>query len=195
MEKITRKEQKERTRTELLDVAEKLFSKHGILATTTADIAKAIKVSHGTVFIHFGTRDDLVLSVVERFGERLAEELKQKLSAQTELKALLKAHLSVLSEFEDFYLRLVSESHNLSPKIRSLLYSMNSAISYRLYEAAKSPMKNKEIKKMDQASLFGTWMALLQYNILNRDLFSEKIPILENNGEEILRHFLLLIKT
>jgi hypothetical protein len=71
---------------------------------------------------------------------------------------------------------------------------MNAALSYRFYSAAKQLMATGSIKKIDQATFFNTWMALLHYQIMNRDLFSEKKPILTETGEEILRQFLLLIK-
>jgi hypothetical protein len=55
-------------------------------------------------------------------------------------------------------------------------------------------MKEGKIKRLEQVPFFNTWMALLNYHIMNRDLFSEKSPILNEVGEDILRHFLNLIK-
>ena len=195
MEKVTRKEQKEKTRTGLVREAELLFALNGISNTTTADIAKSLKVSHGTLFVHFPTRDDLIKAVVGDFGDRLSDALGKKLSDEHKLKDLLKAHLSVLSDFEDFYMRLISESQALPPHIRSIVYSMNASLSYRFYRASKIEMDKGVIKKMTQVQFFNTWMGLVHYNILNRDLFSEKTPILNEVGDELLRHFLNLIKT
>jgi AcrR family transcriptional regulator len=194
MEKITRKEQKENTRAGLVSQAENLFAAQGIWNTTTADIAKSLKVSHGTLFVHFPTRDDLIKSVVDEFGERLSLALGQKLSSDLKLQALLKAHLSVLADFEDFYMRLISESQSLPAHIRSIFYSMNASLSYRFYHAAKVEMEAGRIKKMTQIHFFNTWMGLVHYNIMNRDLFSEKTPILNEVGDELLQHFLNLIK-
>lgn len=193
MRGTTRPEQKQKTRVGLIDKAETLFIRHGIALTTTADIAKGLRVSHGTVFIHFPTRDDLVLAVVERFGERLSAALKSKLADTLTLPELLRAHLAILAESEDFYLRLISEAHGLGPKVRSIVYAMNSFLSTRFFEAAQVGMKNKEYKKIAQADFFNTWMALVHYQILNRDLLSDETPILKHRGEAILRHFLNLI--
>lgn len=195
MEKITRKEQKENTRSGLVNRAENLFAIKGISNTTTADIAKSLKVSHGTLFVHFPTRDDLIKAVVDEFGERLSMALGKKISNELKLKDLLKAHVDVLAEFEDFYMRLISESQSLPAHIRSIVYSMNSSLSYRFYRAAKIEMDKGTIKKMNQISFFNTWMGLVHYNILNRDLFSEKTPIMNEVGEELIRHFIYLIKT
>ncbi len=195
MEKITRKEQKEKTRAGLISQAEDLFAKYGIAQTTTAEIAKALQVSHGTVFIHFPTREDLILAVVDRFGERLSAELGKRFALDLSLKELLKAHVSVLTEFEDFYLRLISESQTLPPQVRSQLYALNASLSYRVYQAAKESMKQGQIKKIDQAPFFNAWLGLLHYHIQNRDLFSERTPILKDLGEDLIRQFMTLIKT
>jgi len=195
MEKITRKEQKEKTRAGLVVQAENLFSSNGISNTTTADIAKSLKVSHGTLFVHFPTRDDLIKAVVDEFGERLSAALGAKFTSDLKLKELLKAHVSVLSDFEDFYMRLISESQSLPPHIRSIVYAMNASISYRIYRAAKIEMDKGFIKKMTQVHFFNTWMGLVHYYVMNRDLFSEKTPILNEVGDDLLRHFFNLIKT
>lgn len=194
MERITRKEQKEKTRSGLVKKAEKLFADQGISLTTTADIAKSLKVSHGTLFVHFPTRENLIKAVVDEFGERLSAALGNCLSDDLSLKALLKGHLSVLAEFEDFYMRLISESQNLPPHIRSIVYSINASLSYRFYRAAKAEMSKGLIKKMTQVHFFNTWMGLVHYYILNRDLFSERNPILVEVGDDLLHHFFHLIK-
>ncbi|MGZ3652871.1 MAG: TetR/AcrR family transcriptional regulator [Bdellovibrionota bacterium] len=194
MEALSRKEQKEKTREGLVVHAEALFAKNGIFRTTTADVAKALKVSHGTVFVHFPTRDDLILAVVEQFGDRLSEALGTCMQDEMPLKEQLRAHLAVLAEFEDFYLRLITESQFLPAKIRGIQYGMNASLSYRFFRAAQKLMKEGEIKKMEQAAFFNTWMSLVHYHLMNRDLFSDQTPILRFEGEAILRHFLLLIK-
>lgn len=195
MEKLSRKEQKQNTRAGLVNEAEKLFASKGISHTTTADISKALNVSHGTLFVHFSTRDDLIKAVVDEFGERLSASLGRRCSDELKLKELLKAHISVLAEFEDFYMRLISESQTLPPHIRSIIYAINASLSYRFYKAAKTEMNNGEIKQMTQVHFFNTWMGLLHYYIMNRDLFSEKTPILNQVGEELVQHFFYLVKT
>lgn len=195
MKTLTRKEQKEQTRVSLITQAEALFSKNGISNTTTADVAKANKVSHGALFVHFATREELILAVVASFGDRLSAEMGKRFEGDMALKDLLKAHINVLSEFEDFYMRLISESQSLPPNIRSIVYAMNASLSYRFYRAAQKLMKDGKVKKMTQPEFFNTWMSLINYHVMNRDLFSDKTPILTEIGEDVLRHFLSLIKT
>lgn len=194
MKVTTRKEQKLKTRAGLVEQAERLFALNGIGITTTADIANSMKVSHGTLFVHFPTRDDLVKAVVDNFGERLALALGARFSSEHKLKDLLKAHVVVLSQFEDFYMRLISESQTLPVHIRGIVYSVNASLSYRFFRAAKAEIDIGLVKNMTQIEFFNSWMGLVHYYIMNRDLFSERTPILNEVGDDLIRHFLNLIK-
>src|SRR5438309_1005608 len=109
----TRQEQKAATRDRLVTAAMALFARKGIVQTTTADIAKSIRMSHGVVFLHFPKRDDLVIAVIDEFGRRLAVEFRQALEQDLGLRAVLRAHLRVLADFEPFYARLVPEAELL----------------------------------------------------------------------------------
>ncbi|RYX81934.1 hypothetical protein EON73_04555, partial [bacterium] len=137
--------------------------------------------------------DDLIKAVVDEFGEKLSGALGARFLVDLKLRELLKAHVSVLAEYEGFYMRLVLESQTLPPHIRSVFYSMNASLSYRFYRAAKAEIDKGIIKKMTQVHFFNTWMGLVHYYIMNRDLFSEKTPILTEVGEDLLRHFFHLI--
>ena len=55
----------------LLDAAERLLIDEGRDAMTTRRIARAAEVNHGLVHYYFGSVDDLVVAVLERFGDRL----------------------------------------------------------------------------------------------------------------------------
>ncbi len=79
MQAATRQEQKAATRDRLVNAAMALFARKGIVQTTTADIARSIRMSHGVVFLHFPKRDDLVIAVIDEFGRRLAVEFRQAL--------------------------------------------------------------------------------------------------------------------
>ena len=194
MEAVTvRQQQKEQTRRNLIRAAGALFSKKGINATATADVARQLKLSHGTVFVHFPKREDLVLAVIDDFGERLSAELARAIETESEVEGILRAHIRTLAEFEDFYFRLLSEFHFLPGPIRSTVFMLNSAVSWKLFEAATPLMREGKIKNFSRPLLFNTWMALVHYNIVNREQLSDGKSVLTEKGEMIVRHFLNLI--
>lgn len=193
MQKLSRQDQKNQTRLALVHTSGELFAKNGIATTTTADIAKSMKVSHGTVFLHFPTRENLIQAVTDDFGAKLNSELGKRVDVSLELRPMLKAHLAVLADFENFYVRIISENSSLPPAVRGQIFAINASLSYRLFRASQPLVKNGEIKKLDQASFFNTWMSLIHYYLMNRDLFSDELPLLKHKSSDIVRLFFNLI--
>jgi len=54
---------------QILDAAAKVFSEKGFHRATTREIAEAADVSEGTIYNYFGSKDDLLISIVARLGE------------------------------------------------------------------------------------------------------------------------------
>jgi TetR/AcrR family transcriptional regulator len=57
----------------LLDAAERLLIEKGYAALTTRSVAAEARVNHGLVHYYFGSMEELLLQVLERFTDRLVE--------------------------------------------------------------------------------------------------------------------------
>jgi len=194
MQAATRREQKEVTRGRLVNAAMTLFARKGIVNTTTADVAKSVRMSHGVIFLHFPTRDDLVVAVIDDFGARLSAEFRRAFEQDLGLRAVLQAHLRVLQEFEPFYARLVAEAPMLPPKVRSTLMLLHAAVSYELFTALERERKAGRARKIERPLLFNTWIGLVHHYVVNRDLFAAGNSVIAEQGETLVNHFMTLIK-
>ena len=194
MQAATRQEQKAATRDRLVNAAMALFARKGIVQTTTADIARSIRMSHGVVFLHFPKRDDLVIAVIDEFGRRLAVEFRQALEQDLGLRAVLQAHLRVLAEFEPFYARLVIEAPLLPPKVRSTLLMLHAAVSQRLFLALERERKAGRARRLERPLLFNTWIGLVHHYLVNRDLFAAGASVIAEQGDSLVQHFMTLVK-
>ncbi len=188
-----RAEKKQETRNRISTVALQLFARNGFATTRTIDVAQAAGVSHGTVFSHFSTREQLVTAVIESFGQRVVERLHDSLLAGQQVSEVLAAHLAGLAEFEDFYARLVREGPLLPTPARNVLIGIQSAVSHHLMEAVQLEMDRGRIRKLPFSFLFNTWLGLLHHYLANRDLFSPDQPVLQSCGPQLLEHYLSLI--
>ena len=194
MQAATRQEQKAATRDRLVNAAMALFARKGIVQTTTADIAKSIRMSHGVVFLHFPKRDDLVIAVIDEFGRRLGVEFRQALEQDLGLRAVLRAHLRVLAEFEPFYARLVTEAPLLPPKVRSTLLMLHAAVSQRLFLALERERKAGRARRLERPLLFNTWIGLVHHYLVNRDLFATGDSVISEHGDALVQHLMTLVK-
>ncbi len=188
-----RQEQKQKTRAKLLRVALRIFSKKGIMATRAADIAKAAGLSHGSVFAHFPTRDDLVTAVIEEFGKRVTRKTHDVVNQNAIVREVLVSHLSILAQYEDFYTRLVMEGPLLPPTARSTLIGVQSAIALHLSAAMKREMAEGTIRQVSLPLIFNTWLGLVHHYLVNGDLFAPRESVLTRYGQDLLDHYMGLL--
>jgi AcrR family transcriptional regulator len=194
MPQVSRKEQKDATQRHIIEVGLDFFAARGFANSNTADFAKAAGVSHGAVFLHFPTREALVLRVLDAFGDRLSAAFKAAMQGEASLEGVLRAHLAVLRDYEPFYARLVQEGQQLPLKARSMLFILNASISHRLKLVAETEAAAGRLRNFPPHLLFNTWLALLHYYIANRDVFAPGECVLAAKGDELVAHFLNLVR-
>jgi AcrR family transcriptional regulator len=59
----------------ILDAADRLLARYGYRKMTVEDIAREAGIGKGTVYLHFPSKEEVVLSRVDRMVERLKERL------------------------------------------------------------------------------------------------------------------------
>jgi AcrR family transcriptional regulator len=71
--------QKDARRQEILGAALRCFSRQGFHNTTTGDIVRESGVSQGTLYLYFGSKDDIILALADdrRQGEALVDAMAQ----------------------------------------------------------------------------------------------------------------------
>ncbi|MGE7920475.1 TetR/AcrR family transcriptional regulator [Viridibacillus sp. NPDC093762] len=118
---LSRGETKKRTEKQkkIIENAIKLFAQKGYANTSTAEIAKAAEVSEGTIFKHYGTKDQLLLSIIlpfikDFFPTMVHEVIKETFLPKTVtfeqfLKRLLKNRAEFIFENRDIFLVVIKE--------------------------------------------------------------------------------------
>lgn len=93
-------------RLQLLDAAARLFRTHGYHATSMRDIARAVGMLPGSIYYHFPSKDELLLTVYEEGVRRIAERVDVAVQAQRQpqqrLQAACIAHLEMLLDQSDY---------------------------------------------------------------------------------------------
>ncbi len=69
-----------KTRQEILNSAITLFARRGILATTMAELARAIHMTPGALYWHFPTKEDLLLAAIEELHQRFVASFEPMLN-------------------------------------------------------------------------------------------------------------------
>ncbi len=190
---MKRAERKALTRQTILEAAAGLFEDRGVLAVKTAEIARAAGVSHGTVFVHFPTREDLVAAVISLRANALMAHIHAAAEASDGLRGVLEAHLAGLAEHERFYAHLVAESPSLPPYARHTLLGIQAAISHHIHRAAAPAVAAGELRAVSMHLLFNSWIGLVHHYLVNRDLFAPDASVLAEHGPALIDHTMALL--
>src|SRR5689334_20979813 len=62
-------------REHILDSTEQLLGRHGYRKMTMEDVAREAGIGKGTTYLHFPSKEELVLSTVDRITDELIEKL------------------------------------------------------------------------------------------------------------------------
>lgn len=194
METSKRTLQKEATRASILRAAREIYAEQGF-ASTTSCIARRAGVSHGSIFAHFPTLEDLLIAVLQAFLEDIGGRLHGLAESGGHILELLRAHLDVLTEYEDFYRNLISQMQSLPEEARHTLVAIQSIVSYHLAKAFEQGKEEGRIKHIPTHMLCNTWMGLVHYYLHNKALFTPDGSVLEHRRDELIDSFGTLIQT
>lgn len=86
---------KEGVREAILDATERLLARYGYRKMTVEDIAREVGVGKGTLYLHFASKEEVVLSHVDRIVDRLKERLQA--IARSNATAAIRLRLMLLT--------------------------------------------------------------------------------------------------
>jgi AcrR family transcriptional regulator len=75
-EKLTPERRREMTRQALIDAAAELFATKGFNGASMEEIAAEAGFTRGAIYSNFGSKDELLIAVMDRFNERMVEEYR-----------------------------------------------------------------------------------------------------------------------
>ncbi|MEE8211948.1 MAG: TetR/AcrR family transcriptional regulator [Acidiferrobacterales bacterium] len=115
-------------RQRLLDTAARLFRQHGYHATSMRDIASAVGMLPGSIYYHFASKDELLVTVyregVSRIAERLDAAVAGKKEPWQQLEAACIAHLQTLLDHSDYAQVVIRVLPDDAPAVRVRLAAL-----------------------------------------------------------------------
>lgn len=189
-----RSRQREATRHELLQAGLRVVATTGFAGATTAAIARETGKAHGTVFLHFRTREALVAELVAEVGRDMSAALAAGDSASPSVDDVLRAHLRALAGNEALYARLLGEASTLPAAARAHVFALQSGVASRLRAAWQREHARGAVRPLDPVFLANTWLGLVNHYLVHRDLFAPGESVIARHGDGLRAHFLQLLQ-
>jgi AcrR family transcriptional regulator len=117
---IKNKDLVERRRLQICQAATKLFSKNGYHRTSVKEIAKASKISIGSLYDYIHNKEDILYLFYEQYVHDLERRIEKATQGAKnpvqELRAALMAYLDTADLFQDYVLFFYQESKYMKKK-------------------------------------------------------------------------------
>ncbi len=189
-----RHQQRAATRRQLVDAGLRVVAARGLAGATTAAIAEASGKAHGTVFVHFRSRDELVDALVQEVGRAISQRLAELDTETPGVAEVLDAHLAALAEFEALYTCLLREAATLTMAARARVFALQSGVAWRLRHALARDVARGTARPLEPVLLANVWIALTNHYLMNRDLFAPGASVVAARGAELKSQLMALLQ-
>lgn len=97
----------------ILDAADRLLARYGYQKMTIDDLAREVGIGKGTVYLHFRSKEEIVLFRVDRVVRRLVEQLvaiaKSRATAEAKIRQMLLLRVMFRFDSVQHYTESISE--------------------------------------------------------------------------------------
>jgi AcrR family transcriptional regulator len=180
---MKRKQQKEQTKKEILKTAIKLFSKNGFMHTSTAKIAEVSNIAHGTIFVHFPKRSDLIIETIYSEMQDLGDNLNAKSRNSTDIKELCEIFIDEIHKHNRFYTQLVKELPLFPLELQRAVFASLSGFSVHFVEVIERMQQQSHLKNFKPSVAVMFWFAIVNYIYSYQQLLgtNKRYPEMKND--------------
>lgn len=193
-----------KTRHDILNSAITLFARRGILATTMAELARAIHMTPGALYWHFPTKEDLLLAAIEELHQRFVASFEPlliemvKWPAAKQLEAFCQHTAQFLQDNREhgiFYGMVGAEAaentEDVASALRTALQVYVTAIQQIIrygQEKTKEFRTDVDAQTLANAIIFGNIGLVVQHNLFRESL--SYAPIVQSLHRVVLKGIL-----
>lgn len=174
---IKRRLSSEERQEEIIRVAVELAADKGVDSVTTQDMADAMKLTQGSIFRHFSSKDDIWYAVMQWIRERLMKVLDKAASGASDpldaIERMFHAHIAFISKHPAIPRLLFSELlHKKNSKLQRLIQEIVSGYEAKiagLLESAKS--QSLVSADLDSKSAAVLYIGMIQGLVIQASIF------------------------
>lgn len=186
--KSSRKSREFRTAA-ILEAAKDIFIRDGYENATVADIAARVHIVEGTVFHYFGSKQGLVVKVMEHFYNEITGNLIEGLSeikgSREQLRFAIRFHLKTLLENAELCRVLFKESRGKSSELIDDIRRLNREYIQPLNQIIEEGIQTGDLRSSVNPMLIRNMVYGSIEHLLWAHLFENRSIDIEQSTDEI----------
>jgi AcrR family transcriptional regulator len=185
-------------RSQILQVAIKLFSQLGFKGTTTKEIARVAGVSEAMVFRHFATKNELYSAILDykacqRNMDCPFEVIEDAMQAKDDAQVFYKFMLNALDKHEEDpeFMRLLFHSALEGHELAEMFVEQNIVPIYEVLSSyIEQRQKEGAMRENIKPRVFvRAFVGMMIHHALNNSLWDRKRRLLDISNEEAAQNF------
>lgn len=190
----TRKEQKERTRETIIKHTRDLLISNGLVRVSTKDISREANVSQGSIFLHFNTKDQLLLTIISEGLNEIENDLSSELDVKLSREAFLKALLDIIGRHESILSRVYKDHSYFSDNMRRSIDLIDNTIKNMIFDNLRqSSDQRKNI--IDTFICVDAFLAQLKQYLSEKDVYTEFNSIIKQRRGKLVKLYNMLFSS
>ncbi|MGE7843272.1 TetR/AcrR family transcriptional regulator [Lysinibacillus sp. NPDC093712] len=179
----------------IIEVAIATFAEKGYSNTSTSEIAKKAGVAEGTIFKHYGTKENLLLAIMvpflKEFFPTMADELIGELmdderSFEDFLRAFLINRITFLSENREIFQVVIKEMIYKEELRNELFPYISKVATERLIKVIEIFKQRGDIKDISNESIIKMLSTVIGGFFVSNLVFLNKHSVSEKEIEEVV---------
>lgn len=158
----SREARKEHTRARILEAARRAFAARGYHGTLMDDVAREAGLSKGALYVHFSSKEDLFLALLDEAAatllERLTEAIARTHGGRAKVAAALEAALVAFEDNEDLTRLFLVESAGAGPRVDDRRWQLRTALTGLVRAHLDQAVADGDLPPQDTGLAAAVWM-------------------------------------
>lgn len=188
-----REDNKKLTKERILKSTKWLLLNNGFVKVSTKDIARVSDVAQGSIFLHFGTKDNLLHHIISSDLTLLQTEIEDRVDSKKSRESFLGDFLDILGLHENILSRIYKDISYLSDNIRKTVEQIEVTLKNRLFDNIRNhPTKSLSI--VDSFINIDAFIAQVKINLIEKEVFTDYNSVLKQRRGKLVKLYRTLFE-
>jgi AcrR family transcriptional regulator len=177
-----REEKKFKTRALIIEETKNVLLEKGYIRLSTKDISNRTKVSQGTIFLHFQSKDNLLNYILIELISDFIKSLKNEINVKSKREDFVGDILKIISIHEKVLTIVFRDYSYLSDDIKKNVDLCESTLKSLFFDNIRNS-EGKQISIVDSFVLIDGFLSQIKNYLLMKDLSSHGNIIKQSTGK------------